>query len=98
MQKGLAVGDETGKERSAMNEQGMLKIKRMAEILVEECCDKHSLHPCDSAVNEDHQVELSLTIKELKQFLVGVGELDPGFGTPLAERMWHEIAERTAER
>ena len=70
---------------------GLQAVEKMAEILVEECCDKHWLHPCDEAINEDHQVELSLTIKELKLFLVGVGELDPGFEVPLIERIWKQL-------
>jgi len=47
----------------------LAKQKEIGKIIMAECRDKHQLSPLEADINGDHHVEITFSIKELKDFL-----------------------------
>lgn len=44
--------------------------RRLVEAILLECCEKHSLHPFESNLNHDYHLTMTLSVQEIRNFLI----------------------------
>jgi hypothetical protein len=57
-------------------------VQRMREVLIEECSAKHFLDPRESDINGDYHVEITLSVDEIRRFLIATAR-SAGDGFPV---------------
>jgi metallophosphoesterase superfamily enzyme len=50
------------------------ELKQLLETIIEQCCGKHALHPLESNVNGDYNVEITFSVDEIRKVLIAHGE------------------------
>lgn len=48
--------------------------RRLIEAVLFECREKHSLHPFESNLNHDYHVTMTLSVQEVRDFLIENGD------------------------